>query len=125
MIITRFILDYSQRTLMLEFTVSEKIANTQLSFEYLRVNSPSNSTQKPKTDQPLIISHKKDVVITNIESVAKHGFRFIFNDGHSAIYNEDYIRMLVFEHEARWQGYLDELKVSGHSREAIIEIKQL
>ena len=120
--ITGFVLDNSQNTLAIALSVNKHITDTQLSFEYLRVNSP---VQQSKSGQANVISHKKNVVLTSIESVAKHGYRFTFNDGHSAIYNEDYIQTLVLEYEARWQGYLDELKLSGHSREAMIDIKQL
>jgi len=72
-----------------------------------------------------VTSHKKNVLLTHIESVAKHGYRLIFDDGHSAIFSEEYIQTLALEYESRWKNYLDELKISGHSREAMIDIKQL
>ncbi|PKI12994.1 gamma-butyrobetaine hydroxylase-like domain-containing protein [Colwellia sp. 12G3] len=121
--IARFILDNALHNLTIEFTASTAIANTQLSFEYLRISSPANSTKKLKTAQ--VVSHKKNVLLVNIESVAKHGYRFIFDDNHNAIYSEEYIQTLAVEYEDRWQDYLSELKNSGHSREAMIDFKQL
>ena len=64
-------------------------------------------------------------MLSAIENVGKHGYRFIFDDLHSAIYSTEYLNLLIIEHEQRWQYYLTELKASGHSREAIINITQL
>jgi DUF971 family protein len=121
--IAHFIIDNALHNLTIEFSASTARENTQLSFEYLRISSPANSTKKPKTNQ--VISHKKDVLLVTIESVAKHGYRFIFDDEHSAIYSEQYIQTLVLEYEVRWQDYLAELKTSGHSRDTMIDFKQL
>jgi DUF971 family protein len=125
--IARFIIDNALHNLTIEFSASAAIENSQLSFEYLRINSPANSTKKPKSGQALtqVVSHKKDVLLVNIESVAKHGYRFIFDDEHSAIYSEQYIQTLVLEYKVRWQDYLDKLKTSGHSRDTMINFKQL
>ena len=120
-----FILDNDQRKLMVEFSANEKITATELSFEYLRISSPESSAKNMKNGQKAVISHKKNVVLTMIESVAKHGYRLIFDDAHSAIYSEDTLQTLVLEYEQRWNNYLAELKASGHSREAMIDFKQL
>lgn len=93
-----------------------------LDFEYLRVFSPN--VQK-STKQQTLVTHKKQVLLNTIENVGKHGFRFIFDDQHSAIYTTEYIALLIKEQEQRWQYYLTELKASGHSREAMINITQL
>ena len=123
--ITSFIIDNKPSNLLIEFSVSENIATTHLSFEYLRISTPASPAKKMKNGQAVIISHKKQVVLSSIEGVAKHGYRLIFDDGHTAIYSEDYIQTLTLEYEVRWQGYLNALQASGHSREAMIDIKQL
>ncbi|WP_019027114.1 gamma-butyrobetaine hydroxylase-like domain-containing protein [Colwellia piezophila] len=123
--IINFIIDNSQHNLTIDFSASKGVTNAQLSFEYLRICSPENSTKKLKSGQVQVTSHKKDVTLISIESVAKHGYRLIFSDGHNAIYSEVYIHTLAIEYEARWQSYLNDLKATGHSREAMIEIKQL
>jgi len=119
MIITQFSLDYTQKSLTIHFSHSEAV---QLSFESLRVLSPAISAVKK---QKSVIAHKKLVVLTAIESVGKHGFRFIFDDEHSAIYSEEYLVLLSQEFQQRWQGYLAELKASGQTREAMIQLTQL
>ncbi len=121
--ITRFIIDNALNSLVIEFSTNKNITDAQLSFEYLRISSAANSANKTKPEQ--VTSHKKAVLLTHIESVAKHGYRLIFNDGHSIIFSEEYLQTLALEYESRWQYYLDELKISGHSREAMIDIKQL
>ncbi|TMM47677.1 gamma-butyrobetaine hydroxylase-like domain-containing protein [Colwellia ponticola] len=122
--INRFIIDNALHTLTIEFSADADITNAQLSVEYLRISSPVSSVKKPNTGQH-IISHKKSVALLTIENVAKHGYRFIFDDGHSAIYSVQYLKTLVIEQESRWQQYLNELKTSGHSRDTMIDIKQL
>jgi DUF971 family protein len=125
MTIERFILDNSQRMLSIEFSANSNIPDTALSFEYLRISSPENAVKKTKNNQVAIISHKKDVALINIESVAKHGHRLIFDDSHSAIYSEETLQTLALEYEMRWKHYLNDLKASGHTREAMIDFKQL
>jgi len=123
--ITRFIIDSSLHNLTIEYAANENIASAQLSFEYLRISSDVNSAKKNKAGQIQVTSHKKNVLLMNIENVAKHGYRLIFDDEHSAIFSEEYLQTLALEYETRWQAYLSDLKDSGHSREAMIDFKQL
>ena len=123
--INHFIIDKAEKHLTVEFTIKEETSTISLSFEYLRISSPENSAKKMKSGQIAVISHKKNVILLNIEHVGKYGYRIIFDDEHSAIYSDNYIHSLAVEHDMRWQTYLEELKSSGHSREAMINIKQL
>lgn len=123
--VTRFIIDNTDHSLTIELSANENITNAQLSFEYLRISADANSVKKNKAGQIQVTSHKKNVLLVNIESVAKHGYRLIFNDGHSTIFSEEFIQTLALEYETRWQNYLSQLKDSGHSREAMIDFKQL
>ncbi len=126
MTVKHFIINKTDKTLSLQVDLNQVKIKTQakcylLSFEYLRISSPNANSKKPQA----IISHKKQVQLLAIESVGKHGYRFIFDDQHSAIYSDDYLKKLITEQEVRWQAYLDELKFSGHSREAMIMIKEV
>jgi DUF971 family protein len=120
MAIKHFIINQADNNLSL-LTDLAKAKPCLLSFEYLRISSPTDTAKKAKT----VISHKKQVQLLAIEPVAKHGYRFLFDDQHSAIYSDDYLQKLITEQEPRWQAYLDELNSSGHSREAMITIKQV
>jgi DUF971 family protein len=119
--IKRFSLQPKQAKLAIDF--SNKIMSV-LNYEYIRVFSPLdgfNSPAKKKT----FIAHKQQVQLIAIESVAQHGYRFIFNDQHSAIYSVEYLKDLCKNEQKLWQEYLAELKKSGHTREATISITQL
>lgn len=117
MIITGFIIYNTEKKLTLNSIKSE---NAQLSFEYLRVFTPTTGKK-----QQTLVSHKKSIMLKAIENVGKHGYRLVFDDGHNAIYSLDYLELLIKEYDQRWQHYLDELKASGHSREVMINITQL
>ncbi len=93
-----------------------------LSFEYLRVFTPTISS--PSKQTPLV-THKKMIMLVAIENVGKHGYRLVFDDQHSAIYSAEYLALLIKEYEQRWLHYLTEIQASGHSREAMINITQL
>jgi len=122
--IERFTLNNSDNQLSISCAPS-KVSSAEvvvISYEFIRVMSPQGSTGKQgKT----LVSHKKQVKLLAIESVAKHGYRFIFDDQHSAIYSEDYLQGLCQRHNELWLQYLNELKTSGHSREAMIDITQV
>ena len=117
MIITGFIINNAEKNLTLNI-VKSKVA--QLSFEYLRVFTPTTGNK-----QQALVTHKKSITLATIENVGKHGYRLTFDDQHSAIYSSDYLELLIKEHDQRWQHYLGELKASGHSREAMINFTQL
>jgi DUF971 family protein len=119
MSINQFVINKSSKSIAINFTHGDTAC---LSFEYLRVFTPSNNNL---AKQGTLVTHKKEETLSLIENLGKHGYRFIFDDQHSAIYSEGYLTQLIQEYEQRWQHYQDELKASGHSREALINIKQL
>lgn len=123
--INHFTINTRKNSLTIDFINGDTAC---LTFEYLRVFSPS--LEKPTKPQASVtnmklVTNKKLVQLTAIEHVSKHGFRFIFDDQHSAIYSAEYLEVLITEYEQRWQHYLSELKASGLSREAMINITQL
>ena len=115
--ITGFKINNTDNNLTITFDNSKV---SQLSFEYLRVCSSVTDNK-----QQVLVAHKKSIILSTIENVGKHGYRLVFDDQHSAIYSSDYLELLIKEHDQRWQHYLSELKDSGHSREATINITQL
>ncbi len=119
--IQHLVINQLENMLAIEFASSKSISETfQLPFEYLRVFSPVNTNAKVD-----LVCHKKLVKIIAIENVAKHGVRLLFDDQHSAIYSCDYLAILVNQQAERWQDYLAQVEASGHSREAMIEVKQV
>lgn len=123
--INRFVINSADATLSVQFDNAKKDNNsTNLSFEYLRVFSPTDDKGKSIGATPQVY-HKKQVQLLTIESVGKHGYRFIFDDNHSNIYSTDYIQVLSAEQEQRWQHYLASANSTINNREATIEIKEL
>jgi len=113
--IKQFTLDHQKKQLIIDWLNSNK--PSQLSYEYLRVSAE----QVKETP----VSHKKQVKLLWVEPVGKHGFRFHFDDGFSIIYAIAFLQELVKSYPQRWPQYLAKLKQSGHSRETMIDIKQL
>ena len=103
------------------FVVFNNQHQCKFNYEFLRVYSPSGMEN---ANSPLV-THKKQVKLLRIEPVAQYGYRFIFDDEHSAIYGCEHLFMLYQQKEALWQKYLTAIAQSGHSREASIDIKQL
>lgn len=116
--ITEFSIDKKAKSLRVDLFSGQSL---NLSFEYLRVFSPAEAQAK----NPQLVAHKKLVMLAIIESVGKHGYRFIFDDGHHAIYPVDYLLDLAESYEARWNEYLQQIEQSPLSREPSINFKEV
>ena len=88
-----------------------------LSFEYLRVHSPSAEVRGHGPGQEKLQTGKESVRLVEIEPVGHYALRFVFDDGHnSGLYTWKYLRELAVEQNARWQTYLDRLHAAGYAR---------
>tara|TARA_R110002124_G_scaffold63013_1_gene172081 strand:+ start:25044 stop:25430 length:387 start_codon:yes stop_codon:yes gene_type:complete len=125
-IIKRFVIDKATATLSIldDNAEQDNSKAIKLSFEYLRVFAPTNDKGQAIGSTPKVF-HKKQVQLLKIESVAKHGYRFIFDDHHSNIYSDDYLQLLTVEYQQRWQRYQQSTDTAINSREATIEIKEV
>lgn len=116
MLISDFILQPAPLSLVIKTQQQRWV----LSYEYLRVFSPMQQANKQK-----LIGHKKQVCLINIEVVGKYGYRFIFDDGHHFIINDDSLIELAKNAPNNWQTYLALLEENNLSREAKIDIVNL
>lgn len=121
MAVTEIVHSKKQRELTLTFNDDFSAA---LSAEFLRVYSPLEQTSAKGKPKPPV-SNKKSVAITAIDNVGKHGLRIHFDDGHQAVYRHLLLQEFAHNKQRLWQEYLDALAVTGYTREANIEIKQL
>ncbi|MRX28263.1 gamma-butyrobetaine hydroxylase-like domain-containing protein [Kangiella sp. HZ709] len=88
-----------------------------LSYEYLRVFSPSAEIRGHGNQEMLIIGGKKHVQITNIEAVGQYAIKLTFDDGHdSGLYNWSTLYELGRDSAANWQYYLQKLQSAGLKR---------
>ena len=77
-----------------------------LSFEYLRVNSPSAEVQGHGPGQAMLVMGKANVQILRVEPVGQYAVRLVFDDGHdSGLYTWKYLHQLAVQREHRWREY--------------------
>ena len=90
----------------------------ELSYEFLRVFTPSAEARGHAPGQETLQLGKRDVDILRIEPVGNYAVRPIFSDGHdSGLYSWDYLYDLGERHDALWQTYLLRLETEGGSRD--------
>jgi DUF971 family protein len=90
----------------------------ELSFEYLRVHSPSAEVKGHGPGQEVLQTGKENVRITALEPVGHYAIRIVFDDGHdTGLYSWNYLYELGAEREKRWQAYLDRLTAAGYPRQ--------
>ena len=87
----------------------------ELSFEYLRVFSPSAEVRGHGTE--ILQVGKERVKVTGVEPVGNYAVRLLFDDGHdSGLYSWPVLHELGRNHAVNWQRYLDRLKQAGYQR---------
>jgi len=92
-------------------------ARFELSFELLRVYSPSAEVRGHGPGQEVVQLGKEDVGITAVEPVGHYAVRLVFDDGHdSGIYAWDYLYDLGRRRDRYWNDYLAALAKAGHQR---------
>jgi DUF971 family protein len=88
-----------------------------LSFEFLRVHSPSAEVRGHGKGQEVLQYGKENVLITGMEPVGNYAVRIDFNDGHdSGIYAWTYLYEMATQQETLWQKYLQQLAAAGKQR---------
>ena len=99
----------------------------ELSFEMLRVYSPSAEVRGHGVGNEVLQYGKKDVVLLNIEAAGNYALKLIFDDGHdSGLYDWSYLKHLCENQEALWQEYLKKLNKAGQSRTSVqINFKEI
>ena len=112
----RIVLHTQSRAMEIEFSDGRTF---RLSFEFLRVHSPSAEVRGHGPGQEVLQVGKRDVDIVSLDTVGHYAVQPVFSDGHdSGIYSWDYLYMLGERHDAMWQAYLDKLAAAGARRES-------
>ena len=90
----------------------------ELSFEFLRVFTPSAEALGHGVGQETLQVGKRDVQILGIEPVGNYAIKPVFSDGHdSGLYSWDVLYTLGSHRDELWQAYLDKLAAAGASRD--------
>ena len=106
-----------QKSRVLEIAFGEN-ERYELSYEFLRVLSPSAEARGHGPGQEVLQVGKRDVDIVDIEPVGNYALRPIFSDGHdTGLYSWDVLHNFCIHRDALWQTYLDQLAAIGGSRD--------
>ena len=106
-----------QKSRMMEISFSDG-RRFNLSYEFLRVFSPSAEVRGHGPGQETLQVGKKNVEITRLEPVGSYAVQPTFSDGHdTGIYSWDYLYDLGLRQDDLWQRYLDRMAAAGASRE--------
>ena len=89
----------------------------ELSFEFLRVFTPSAEARGHGVGQETLQVGKRDVDVVSIGPVGNYAIRPVFSDGHdSGLYSWDVLHGLCVHRDELWQAYLQKLEEQGASR---------
>ena len=106
----------SARSVMIEF---DDGLRGELSFEFLRVYSPSAEVRGHGVGQEILQTGKREVMLLDVQPVGHYAVKLVFSDGHdSGLYSWDHLHLLCANHDALWADYLARLEEAGASREA-------
>jgi DUF971 family protein len=78
----------------------------ELTFEYLRVHSPSAEVKGHGPGQEVLVTGKAGVGIRAIEPVGQYAVRLVFDDGHdTGLYTWKYLYELGRDFTGNWERY--------------------
>src|SRR5687767_14219607 len=89
-----------------------------LSYEYLRVCSPSAEVRGHGPGQEVLQTGKREVEIRALEAVGSYAVQPAFSDGHgTGIYSWEYLYELGENQDRLWSEYLAKLETAAASRD--------
>src|SRR5690554_5813897 len=102
-------------------------AEFELSYEFLRVHSPSAEVRGHGRGEGILQFGKKDVGLLAVEPAGNYALKLTFDDGHdTGLYDWNYLRHLCENQTSMWAEYKARLEREGKSREsATINFKAL
>ena len=90
----------------------------RLSFEFLRIHSPSAEVKGHNPSQYTLQLNKVNVSIERVELVGSYAIRIIFDDGHeTGLYSWEYLEHLVKNKKKLWDDYILAIQKAGHDRQ--------
>jgi len=90
----------------------------KISFELMRVYSPSAEVQGHGPGQETLQTGKRDVQIVQLDPVGNYAVQPTFSDGHSTgIFSWEYLHFLCTQQDALWAQYEDKLAKANLTRD--------
>lgn len=106
-----------QKSRLLEIAFSDG-RSFSLSFEFLRVFSPSAEVRGHGPGQEVLQTGKREVDIVSLDPVGSYAVQPTFSDGHATgIFSWDYLYSLGVDQERLWADYLQKLAAAGRGRD--------
>jgi DUF971 family protein len=106
-----------QKSRLLEIAFSDG-RSFSLSYEFLRVFSPSAEVRGHGPGQEVLQSGKRNVDIVSLDPVGSYAVQPTFSDGHATgIFAWDYLYSLGEDQARMWEDYLQKLAAAGASRD--------
>ena len=94
-------------------------AEFKISFELMRVHSPSAEVQGHGPGQEILQTGKREVNVVELEPIGNYAVKPVFSDGHdTGIFSWDYLYFLGSEQDRLWSDYNRRLEAAGMSRDA-------
>jgi DUF971 family protein len=91
----------------------------RLSFEYLRVFSPSAEVKGHGGGEGILQTGKEGVRVIAVEPIGNYAVRLVFDDGHNTgLYSWSLLHELGRNAAANWSRYLERCAAAGISRDA-------
>ena len=116
-------LHYHRQSKVLDVLFNDDVT-ASFSAEMLRVLSPSAEVRGH--GKPILVSHKREVGISQILPVGLYAAKLVFDDGHnSGIYSWPYLRQLHQNRDELWQDYLKRLEDANSNRDTTLNFRQL
>ncbi len=111
------------RVLELEYPGQHRF---RLSYEFLRVMSPSAEVRGHGPGQEVLQQGKLNVLIKELKQVGNYALQPVFDDGHdTGIFAWDYLYELCVNHDSLWTDYLQRLQAAGASRDPEVQVVKL
>ena len=106
-----------QKSRVMELTFNDG-SRFELSYELMRVFSPSAEVRGHGPGQEVLQTGKRQVEIAALEPVGSYAVQPRFSDGHNTgIYSWDYLYWLGTNRDMLWEQYLRRLNQVGASRD--------
>lgn len=106
-----------QKSHLLEIAFSDG-RSFSLTFEFLRVFSPSAEVRGHGPGQEVLQAGKREVDIVSLDPVGSYAVQPTFSDGHATgIFSWDYLYSLGTDQERLWADYLQKLAAAGRGRD--------
>ena len=99
-------------------------AEFRISFELMRVYSPSAEVAGHGPGQEVLQTGKRDVELAGLEPVGNYAVQPAFSDGHdTGIFSWDYLYFLGSQQDQLWADYTARLVAAGVDRDAPMPLK--